>query len=188
MDEITIPTPPGLGAEAGELQAGEHPLRTDAVVSPPSPGQPGRSRRGPLWAVGVGSVVAMLLAFGSGYAVNAGDAEGVRDDLNAEIQGLDEEIESLEGARAAAEEGLDQCQDAVEGAAALTGAADDLAEDWQKAQSLMIQYLAAPVGSAEEAAIDAELVEIEAQMSGEFGALSASAARVTTDSQACQAS
>ena len=188
MDETMLPAVPELGAGHGQLHTGERPLTTDAdAVLPTSPAQPGSTRRVPIWVVGVGGFVAVLIAFGSGYAVNVGDAEAVRDDLNAEIDRLDEEVESVEGSRAVAEAGLDQCQDAVEGAAALTEAADDLAGDWQKAQSLMVQYLAAPVGSAEEAAIDSELVVIEAQLSGKFGALSASAARVTTDSKTCRA-
>ena len=189
MDEVMLPAVPERGAGDGYLHNGERPLPTDAdEVMPTSPAQPESTRRVPVWAVGVGGFVAVLIAFGSGYAVNAGDAERVRNDLNAEIDRLDEEVEGLEGSRAVAEASLDQCQDAVEGAAALAEAADDLAGDWQKVQSLMVQYLAAPVGSAEEAAIDAELVVIEAQLSGKFGALSASASRVTTDSKPCRAS
>jgi hypothetical protein len=189
MDETMLPAAaPEPGAGDGQPQNGERQRPADAdVAMPPPPAPPGSPRRVPVWAMGVGGLVAALIAFGSGYAVTAGEADAVRDDLNAEIDRSDEEIEGLEGSRAAAEARLDQCQDAVEGAAALTAAADDLAADWQKAQSLMAQYLAVPVGSAEEARIDAMLVEIEAQMSGKFGALSASAVRVTTDSKSCRA-
>ena len=188
MDDSVISTTASGLIQAGELPAGEGPPTNGHVAVPPTPVPPARTRRMPVWALVVGGLAAIVTTFAAGYAINAGDADEVRDDLNAEIGDLEKQLDVVEGTRTATAAALDQCREGVEGASALATTADDLAGDWQTMQGLAAEWAAAPVGSAAEAAIDAKLLELEARMSPKFGALSASADRVSTDSEPCEAS
>ncbi|MET0903605.1 MAG: hypothetical protein ABWZ52_10230 [Acidimicrobiales bacterium] len=172
-----------------DLSSGDNELQTEHDVAmtsaPASPTKSGRAT--PRWAALGGALAGVLVAFGAGYAINAGDADAVRDDLNGQIDSLDGDLESAEENRAATEAALDQCRDAVEGASALAEAADTVAGDFQELERLVVQYVAAPVGSPEEAELETAMAELETQLFGKVGALSASADRVTADSEACGA-
>jgi hypothetical protein len=181
-DERELPT------GNGDIPTGEPPLLVgpDATMTSSSAPATG-GRRVPLWAALVGAVAGVLLAFGVGFAINAGDADDVRDELNAEIDSLNEELASSQTSLQVAEGSLAECQDAVEGAAGMAEAAEDLASDWEQQGQLIDDWFAAPVGSSEEAQAEAALVELEGQMTTKFGGLSAMADRVTSDSEACLA-
>jgi hypothetical protein len=194
MDETLTPTGPhDLPTGDGAHPTGErnHPNEQDEVTARSRPSSRA-ARSVPLWGAVVGALAGVLLAFGGGVAVNAGDADDVRDELNADISSLHEESDRLNEKAAGSQASLDtamaglaQCQGAVEGATAMAAAADDLAGDWDEQGRLLADWYAAATGSPEEAQAVAALGEIDAQMSTKFGALSATADRVTADSDAC---
>lgn len=170
----------------GDVPTGEPPLLVgpDATMTA-SPAPETRGRRVSLWAAGLGALAGMLLAFGVGFAINAGDADDVRDELNADIDSLNEEMASSQASLQVAEASLAECQRAVEGATELAAAAEDLAGDWEQQGQLIDDWFRAPVGSSEEAEADAALVELESRMTTKFGGLSAVADQVTSDGEAC---
>ena len=172
MDDTVIPSP-----------APEAPTEPDhtTMAAPPPSAPPSTGRRVPIWAALVGAVVAMLVAFGGGYAIASAEA----DDAKADRDAAEASLAKAEASLAEAEAALDQCQDAVEGAGALATAATTVADNFEELQRLLNDFNASAVGSAEEAELATALTEKEGQLTRQIGALSASAERVSADSEAC---
>jgi len=165
----------------------------EVVIDPIPPGEPSsppttRRRTVSLWTLLGATLAAVLVAFGIGYAVNADDAGAAseRDELVEKLDRTVAERDRADASLALAEGAVDDCREAVQEAAALAEDAEDLVGGWRALQELWLRYLAAPVGSPEEAEIDLQVTERSLQMDSTVGALAASADRVTSDAS-CRA-